>query len=71
MKLCVRVFHEKHRIYQHLNLVEILVNSGVNEKSEWTKIIQPNIPQYDEYMANVMNCVAKLIISRIIFEYSK
>ena len=26
-----------------------LVNSGVNEKSELTKHVQPNIPWYDEY----------------------
>ena len=26
-----------------------LVNSDVNEKLEWTNIIQPNVPWYDEY----------------------
>ena len=41
----IRVFHDKHRIYIHANVVKVfgiqrkkkLVNSGVNEKSEWMK----------------------------------
>ena len=28
---------------------KLLVNSGVNEKSEWTTINLPDIAQYDEY----------------------
>ena len=31
------------------NSEKSLVDSGVNEKSEWTKIIQPNDPFFDEY----------------------
>ena len=36
------------------NSEKSLVNSGVNEKLEWRKRIQPNIPQHDEY-GNIMN----------------
>ena len=31
------------------NSEKSLVDNGVNEKSEWIRKIQPNIPQYDEY----------------------
>ena len=45
------------------NSEKSLVNSGVNEKPEWMKIIQRNIPQYEEYKKYMMNCAVKFITS--------
>ena len=47
----MNIFHDKHRIYVHVNVVEIfviqlksLVNSGVMRNQNGQKIFQPSIP---------------------------